>query len=87
MGGQIELRPDWENIKVDVMRKLIAQKFSIDSDLSNKLIEIDGTIVEGNTWGVCDGVGENMLGKLIMDQRDYLKLIKLGVVHEGKISN
>ena len=44
----------------------------------NKLQLIEGEIVEENTWGdtfwgVCKGVGENHLGKLLMEIRDANK--------------
>lgn len=38
----------------------------------------DAELIEGNNWGdtfwgVCNGRGENMLGKLLMEIRDYLR--------------
>ena len=48
-----------------------------ESDGSSILIEVQQELVEGNTWGdkvwgVCDGVGENNLGKTLMRIRDAL---------------
>lgn len=69
---------NWDNIKLNIMRKLINLKFSTGSYLSDKLIETgDIEIIEGNTWndvywGVCNNKGENHLGLLIMKQRDIL---------------
>lgn len=78
-GKSLALRGDWEYVKIDVMRDLLSQKFAKDTDLAKKLI-LTGSqeIVEGNTWGdtfwgVCGGVGENNLGKLIMQIRDSIK--------------
>jgi predicted NAD-dependent protein-ADP-ribosyltransferase YbiA (DUF1768 family) len=66
-------------VKVDVMRDLIAQKFAVGSELADRLLATgDQELVEGNTWGdtfwgVCDGVGENWLGRLLMERRAALR--------------
>lgn len=76
-GRKIEIRDDWESIKVNVMRTLLIQKFS-DPDLLAKLkATAPHELVEGNWWndtfwGVCRGVGKNTLGKLLMEIRDGL---------------
>lgn len=78
-GQTCELRPDWENVKIDVMLDLIAQKFAIGSELADRLLATgDQDLVEGNTWGdtfwgVCNGVGYNHLGRLLMAQRAALR--------------
>lgn len=74
LGKTVELRSDWNDIKVDVMRKLLKQKF-MDKELLTKLQLIKGEIVENNYWGdtfwgKCYGKGENTLGKILMDIRD-----------------
>lgn len=74
-GQQIDIRPDWDEIKVDIMREILKSKFS-DPTLKCKLIETgDSELIEDNNWGdvfwgVCNGKGENMLGKLLMEIRD-----------------
>ena len=76
-GRKLQLRADWENIKVPVMILLLEQKFSIP-ELRQKLIETDGMeLIEGNTWGdrfwgVCNGKGENMLGNILMNIREKI---------------
>lgn len=71
---QIVLRPYWTDIKVDIMRDLIRKKFAIP-ELRIKLLETGNEeIVEKNWWndifwGVCNGVGENNLGKILMNER------------------
>jgi ribA/ribD-fused uncharacterized protein len=68
------LREDWGNIKVQVMRDVLWAKFS-NPFLSDKLVSTgNATLIEGNTWGdvfwgVCDGKGKNMLGRLLMEIR------------------
>ena len=77
IGKSIELRPDWEEIKIEVMRELLKQKFDITKhyDLWLKLhMTKPDELVEGNWWGdtfwgVCKGKGENHLGKLLMEIR------------------
>lgn len=79
LGRIVKLRPDWESVKYDVMYEVCLAKFSQHSDLRVKLIATgDAELVEGNTWGdrvwgVCGGVGENHLGKILMRIRNELR--------------
>lgn len=75
----IELREDWEQIKVDVMRELLEQKFNTEPYKAMLLETCDEHIQEGNMWndkfwGVClkTGKGSNTLGKLIMEIRSKI---------------
>lgn len=73
-GRAIELRPDWEEVKDDVMLELLRQKFKTP-ELRQKLVETgDAYLEEGNWWGdvywgVCKGKGLNKLGLLLMQVR------------------
>jgi ribA/ribD-fused uncharacterized protein len=77
-GRKVQLREDWEHIKIDVMTELVFQKFS-DPDLRQQLLATgDRELVEGNTWndrfwGVCKGKGENHLGKILTFVRKHLR--------------
>jgi len=77
-GRRVNIRPDWEQVKVAAMLILLRKKFNIP-ELKEKLINTgDAELIEGNTWGdtfwgVCNGVGENNLGKLLMRVREELK--------------
>lgn len=77
-GSDAPLTEGWEFKKIEVMHKLLDQKFREGSFLADKLIETGSQeIIEGNTWhdafwGVCDGAGDNHLGVLIMRIRDRL---------------
>ena len=82
LGRKVALRPDWDAIKVDVMLDLLRQKFS-DPVLHQRLLATgDAPLIEGNTWGDCfwgcvlekgKWVGENTLGRLLMQVRGELK--------------
>ncbi len=75
-GGYITVREDWNNIKLILMEQFTREKYSINHELQQKLLDTRGSlIIEGNRWndnfwGVCNGVGENNLGKIIMKVRD-----------------
>jgi hypothetical protein len=74
IGKVIECRPDWEQIKVRVMLDILRIKFS-DPILAGKLVSTGSeSLVEINTWGdtfwgMCNFVGKNKLGKLLMKVR------------------
>ena len=73
-GRRVALRADWEAVKLDVMADLLRQKFAADPLRSKLLATGTAELIEGNTWGdrfwgVCGGVGENHLGKLLMATR------------------
>lgn len=78
LGRKIQLRPDWEKIKDNVMLTGLRKKFA-DPELRSLLLATgDEELVEGNYWGdtywgVCNGVGQNKLGKLLMQVREEIK--------------
>ena len=78
LGRKIQLRPDWEKIKDNIMLTGLRKKFA-DPELRNLLLATgDEELVEGNYWrdtywGVCNGVGQNKLGKLLMQVREEIK--------------
>lgn len=79
LGRRVKLRPDWEAVKYDVMYQVCKAKFTQNSDLLDKLLATgEAELVEGNTWGdqvwgVCNGIGENHLGKTLMRIRSELR--------------
>ena len=78
MGRKLQLRNDWEEIKLNIMLTLVRKKFYYIKDLKKKLLDTsDNILIEGNYWkdtfwGVCDGKGENHLGKILMQVRKEL---------------
>lgn len=77
LGRKVKLKKEWDNIKVDVMRNALKFKFNQNKDIRDKLIGTDGYyLIEGNDWndtfwGEVNGKGLNVLGKLLMELRDY----------------
>ena len=64
--------------KFNLMKRLLRMKFTIPELKEMLLSTGDEELVEGNywhdtIWGVCDGVGDNRLGKMLMEIRKELK--------------
>ena len=63
---------------VPLMYQICKAKFTQHADLAEQLLATgDAELIEGNTWGdrtwgVCDGIGENRLGKTLMFIRAQL---------------
>jgi len=81
-GRKVTLRPDWEEVKIQVMEDLVRQKFTRHPDLKEKLLATgDRPLYEGNSWrdyfwGVNAKTleGQNNLGKILMKIRDELRI-------------
>lgn len=76
-------RPGWDGLRLGVMRGLLDQKFR-HAGLRAKLVATGAVrLVEGNTWhdrywgvcgcATCGEVGENHLGRLLMEVRESLR--------------
>ena len=82
IGRAIEdIRPDWEDIKLQVMEDIVRSKFKNHTVREHLLATGDALLIEGNDWwdtfwGVCEGVGENHLGRILMRIREEIKLGK-----------
>ncbi len=85
LGRKLSLRADWERVKLDIMLELLRLKFSSRALAALLLATGDEELAELNHWhdtfwGVCvgchrgcEGVGENHLGRLLMQLRDELR--------------
>ena len=79
LGKKLAVRDDWNEIKIAVMTDLNLQKYTKHPELAAKLIATgDELLVEGNTWGdvfwgVCKGIGDNHLGKILMEIRKNIQ--------------
>jgi ribA/ribD-fused uncharacterized protein len=74
LGGMVTLRPDWDDVRIQVMSFFVAKKFRGDPELTARLRATgEALLVEGNTWGdtfwgvdLETGKGENHLGVILM---------------------
>lgn len=79
LARKVDLRTDWEEFKVPLMRTLLREKFASEPERSILLSTGDHELVEGNWWndrfwGQCPvGNGENWLGRLLMEIRSELR--------------
>lgn len=85
LGRKLPIRPNWEDIKFDIMREIVYNKFATNSDLKHMLLDTgDEQLVERNWWHdniwgdcACDRckniAGKNMLGVILMETRERLK--------------
>ena len=76
-----DVAPGWSQTKFDRMRRVLAAKFTQHPDLRELLLSTaDSTLIESATidnevnrlWGQVNGVGRNMLGKMLMELRAEL---------------
>lgn len=77
-----DVAPGWSTTKFDRMRDVLRAKFTQHQDLRELLLSTgDARLVESatvdnevnRTWGEVNGVGRNMLGKLLMEVRAELR--------------
>ena len=79
LGRQVKLRSDWDEVKDQIMYEVVSRKFLQNPPLMFKLIHTDDQeLEEGNSWGdtywgVCNGTGQNKLGKILMTVRTLLR--------------
>lgn len=79
-GRATKLRPGWEDgLKLQVMEEVNLIKYTTNKFCYDKLMSTRGyELIEGNWWGdrywgVCNGVGENHLGLILMKIRQRLE--------------
>lgn len=79
LGRKVKLRADWEEVKEYIMYHICYQKFKQNKKLREWLINTGSAeLIEENTWGdrvwgVCNGVGKNLLGNILMKVREEMK--------------
>lgn len=79
IGKEEQIRQDWDEVKFSILRDLNFQKYNNSKELRQMLLDTgDAILEEGNTWGdtywgICNGIGENNLGKILMEIRDSFK--------------
>lgn len=76
---KIKLKESWPLRRIGIMKEIVLEFFKQHKDLRNVLMSTDSAeLIEGNDWGdtfwgVCNGEGENHLGKILMEVRDMLR--------------
>lgn len=81
LGRRVKLRPNWNLLRMKYMKEIILDKFNRNSELKEKLLATgNAELIEGNTWNdkfwgvnIYTGVGENHLGKILMEVRKELR--------------
>jgi ribA/ribD-fused uncharacterized protein len=80
---QNPLRPDWEEIKDEVMLQVLRMKFSQNPEIAKELLATGDAILIEHTQNDAywadggDGSGKNKLGLLLMQVREELKNLTL----------
>ena len=77
-GNALPPRPDWTEIRYEVMRRVVFEKFTQNPHLARWLVDTgDKPLIEGNTWGdvywgidLRTGEGKNRLGVLLTELRE-----------------
>lgn len=80
-GQKVKLRSDWENVKVELMERIVRAKFVQHPELAARLVSTGVMpLVESNAWhdvfwgvDVRTGEGENRLGKILMAIRNEMQ--------------
>ena len=78
LGRRLQLRADWESVKIDVMRRGLLAKFTQHPELRRLLLATgDRPIHEDSAhdaeWGWMNGRGRDLLGRLLVDIRTTLE--------------
>ena len=84
LGRTVKMRPDWEQVKEDIMLTGLREKFK-NPELREKLLDtgysilIEGNYWHDNEWGDCycencqSKFGKNKLGRLLMLVREEIR--------------
>lgn len=85
-----QLRPDWDVVKTQIMRKAVLRKFLSHPDIQEILLSTaNETLVENSPndyfWGCgAEKTGENHLGKILMSVRAEIRQSQLFTVISGE---
>ena len=81
LGRALSLRSDWDEVKDGIMKQIVEAKFRQNPDLVEHLLAtgdeelIEGTWWNDRYWGIDlrTGIGENVLGRILMQVREKLR--------------
>ena len=83
LGRICPIRENWDEVKIKVMYGILCNKFSQNKELKELLMSTGYKYLEETNdwndtfWGVCNGKGENNLGKCLMRVREEIRWSKL----------
>lgn len=78
-GRKVDIRPDWDKVKISIMHDLVLRKFEDHAGLRELLLNTGHLRLEENNywndtfWGVCNSYGHNHLGRILMDVREFMR--------------
>ena len=73
------LRPNWNQVKDNIMRRGVLRKFETHADICERLLSTEDKLIVENSpidyyWGCgADGTGLNKLGQILMEVREILR--------------
>ena len=79
LGSKVKLRDNWDNFKYNIMKDIVRCKFTQSPLLTKLLLDTGDSYLEETNWwrdtywGVCNGVGENHLGNILMQLRKEIR--------------
>ena len=78
LGREMRLRPDWEDVKLTVMRTGLHEKFRQNAYLGQLLLSTGNRPIHENSphdaeWGWMNGAGQDLLGSLLIEIRPLLR--------------
>lgn len=79
LGRVIEIDKAFKKSKLQIMERIVRAKFSQNKTIKKLLLETGSKYIEETNdwddiyWGVCKGVGQNNLGKILMKIREELR--------------
>ena len=88
-----DIRPGWSKTKFDRMKEVLTAKFTQHEDLSDLLLStgnarlVESATVDNEvnrTWGEVKGKGKNMLGVLLMEVREEIRVNQQSIEKENK---
>ena len=51
LGRHVQLRPNWENVKLPIMEEIVRAKFTLNGELNDLLLATgEAYLEEGNNW-------------------------------------
>lgn len=81
LGRKCPMRKDWDDVKIGIMEEILFAKFNQNQHLKDLLMSTGDKYLEETNdwndtyWGVCNGKGNNHLGKILMNIRGKIRIV------------